>query len=152
MRPLFAALVCALSALTATPASAQAPLVGNPGAKGGTDDTGPYTVVPGWYKPLQQGFLDRGSAVFAESPDRVFFTTDRRFALERGAVASQEPKHTIQVLDRNGTLIEEWTQWEGMLDMPHFITESPYDPEKAVWVISREGSRSSSSRTTARSC
>lgn len=139
----FVAVACALVFLAAFPATAQQassmPLAGMPGQKGGTDDTGPYTVVANWYKPLQEGFLDRGSAVFAESPNRIYFTTDRRFSLERGAVKTQEPHHTIQVIDGDGKLIEEWTQWESMLDMPHFITESPYDREKAVWVISREG-------------
>ena len=144
MRLPFIAAVCAVISLGALPASAQqssdVPLVGNPGEKGGTDDTGPYAVVPNWYKPLQEGFVDRGSSVFAESPNRIFFTTDRRFALgEQGAVTNQEARHTIQVLDGSGKLIEEWTQWESLLQMPHYVTESPYDPEKAVWVISREG-------------
>jgi DNA-binding beta-propeller fold protein YncE len=44
-------------------------------------------------------------------------------------------EHCIIVLDRDGEIIEEWTQWDDMLQRPHFVAISPYDPEKHVWVI-----------------
>ena len=47
--------------------------------KGGTDDTGPYTPVANWLKPLVPGYLDRGCSVFVESPNRIWYTTDVEF-------------------------------------------------------------------------
>jgi hypothetical protein len=48
----------ALAGLAALPLSGQQastiPLAGSPGEKGGTDDTGAYTVVPNWYAPLER--------------------------------------------------------------------------------------------------
>jgi DNA-binding beta-propeller fold protein YncE len=44
-------------------------------------------------------------------------------------------EHCIVVFDRNGNLVEAWTQWDSMLQRPHFIAISPYDPQKHVWVI-----------------
>ncbi|MCA0202663.1 MAG: hypothetical protein LCH56_17850, partial [Proteobacteria bacterium] len=54
----FAACVAAL------PAAAQ--------EKGGLDETGPYDVVVGWFKPGIEGFDQRAVAVNAEDPNRVF--------------------------------------------------------------------------------
>ncbi|HXH24368.1 MAG TPA: hypothetical protein VNI78_03900 [Vicinamibacterales bacterium] len=44
-------------------------------------------------------------------------------------------EHCVVVFDRNGNLVEAWTQWDSMLQRPHFIAISPYDPQKHVWVI-----------------
>ena len=43
--------------------------------------------------------------------------------------------HGILVFDRDGNLVEEWTQWDSLLVRPHSIYVSPYDPEKRVWVV-----------------
>ena len=44
-------------------------------------------------------------------------------------------EHCIMVFDREGNIIEEWTQWDSMLQRPHFVAVNPYDPERHVWVI-----------------
>jgi DNA-binding beta-propeller fold protein YncE len=44
-------------------------------------------------------------------------------------------EHCIVVVDANGNLIEDWTQWDKMLRRPHAVYISPYDPEKHVWVV-----------------
>ena len=44
-------------------------------------------------------------------------------------------EHCILVYDRRGTLIEAWTQWDTMLQRPHFVSISPYDPQKHVWIV-----------------
>ena len=44
-------------------------------------------------------------------------------------------EHCLIVVDANGKIIEEWTQWDRMLKRPHAIYISPYDPEKLVWVV-----------------
>ena len=43
--------------------------------------------------------------------------------------------HCIVVVDANGKMIEDWTQWDKMLRRPHAVYISPYDPEKRVWVV-----------------
>ena len=47
--------------------------------KGGTDDTGPYTPVADWLKPVRTRYLERGEAVFVESRNRIIYTTDLEF-------------------------------------------------------------------------
>src|SRR5437773_273086 len=44
-------------------------------------------------------------------------------------------EHCIVVVDANGTVVEDWTQWDKMLRRPHAVYISPYDPEKRVWVV-----------------
>ncbi|MDO8629677.1 MAG: hypothetical protein Q7R41_04230 [Phycisphaerales bacterium] len=44
-------------------------------------------------------------------------------------------EHCIIVVDANGNIIEDWTQWDKMLRRPHAVYISPYDPEKRVWVV-----------------
>jgi hypothetical protein len=44
-------------------------------------------------------------------------------------------ENCIVVVDGAGRIIERWTQWDGMLQRPHFITINPYDPERHVWVV-----------------
>jgi hypothetical protein len=44
-------------------------------------------------------------------------------------------EHCILVFDGKGNLIEDWTQWDAMMQRPHFVAISPYDAEKHVWVV-----------------
>lgn len=44
-------------------------------------------------------------------------------------------EHCILVFNREGELVESWTQWDEMLRRPHAIYISPYDPEKHVWIV-----------------
>src|SRR5215469_16530458 len=39
-------------------------------------------------------------------------------------------EHCITVVDANGNIIEQWTQWDKIFKRPHFIAINPYDPEK----------------------
>ncbi len=43
--------------------------------------------------------------------------------------------HCILVFDAEGNLVEDWTQWDSMLQRPHFVAINPYDAEKNVWII-----------------
>jgi len=43
--------------------------------------------------------------------------------------------HVIVVLDRNGKIIEDWTQWDKIWGRPHDIEVSPYDPDKNIWIV-----------------
>jgi len=44
-------------------------------------------------------------------------------------------EHCIVVVNANGDIIEDWTQWDKMLRRPHAVYISPYDPEKHVWIV-----------------
>jgi hypothetical protein len=44
-------------------------------------------------------------------------------------------EHLFLVFNRNGDIVEQWTQWDKMLRRPHAVYISPYDPEKHVWVV-----------------
>jgi hypothetical protein len=44
-------------------------------------------------------------------------------------------ENCIVVADANGNIIERWTQWDKILQRPHFVAINPYDPEKHVWIL-----------------
>jgi hypothetical protein len=44
-------------------------------------------------------------------------------------------EHCILIFDRGGNLVDAWTQWDSMMQRPHFVAISPYDPQKHVWVV-----------------
>ena len=44
-------------------------------------------------------------------------------------------EHCILIVDGQGNLIDSWTQWDKMLQRPHFVAVSPYDPQKHVWIL-----------------
>jgi DNA-binding beta-propeller fold protein YncE len=44
-------------------------------------------------------------------------------------------EHCLTVVDANGNIIEQWTQWDKIFKRPHFIAINPYDPDKHVWVV-----------------
>ena len=43
--------------------------------------------------------------------------------------------HCLVVVNREGDIIEDWTQWDSLFRRPHYVTINPYDPEKHVWVV-----------------
>ena len=44
-------------------------------------------------------------------------------------------EHTIMIFDGQGNLVDSWNQWDSMLQRPHFVAISPYDPQKHVWIV-----------------
>jgi len=44
-------------------------------------------------------------------------------------------EHCLIVVDAEGNIIEEWTQWDSIFRRPHSVAINPYDPEKHVWVV-----------------
>ena len=48
-------------------------------------------------------------------------------------------EHCIVVVDAEGKIIEDWTQWDKLFTRPHDVEISPYDPQKNVWVVDAEG-------------
>ena len=44
-------------------------------------------------------------------------------------------EHVIAVFDRNGRMVEDWSQWDKIWGRPHDVEISPYDPQKHVWIV-----------------
>ena len=128
--------------------------------RGGFDISGPYEADPNWPKKTwpAKGFIwGSQSGVYPESADRVFLASrgelelpkDARIgpdfpgnwgALNRGGATGQVPvfRNTILAIDRQGNMIESWTQWDYLFEGgrgPHQIYVQPYDPERHVWVV-----------------
>jgi len=120
----------------------------------------PYNVVRGWHKPFSKpGFAFGGnSGVFAESPNRIFVAQRGEFRLPQPvppefaghagsigvnvltATDGRVWQNCLYVLDGNGNLIENWTQWDHLCEGspgpgPHRLRISPYDPQRRVWVV-----------------
>ena len=41
----------------------------------------------------------------------------------------------LVVVNAEGTITEEWTQWDKNFRRPHSVTINPWDPERHVWVV-----------------
>ena len=48
-------------------------------------------------------------------------------------------EHCVLVVDSEGNIVEEWTQWDHLWYRPHDVEISPYDPEKHVWIVDADG-------------
>jgi peptidylamidoglycolate lyase len=44
-------------------------------------------------------------------------------------------EHCLIVVDADGNITEEWTQWDHLFRRPHSVSINPYDPDKHVWVV-----------------
>jgi DNA-binding beta-propeller fold protein YncE len=133
-----ACLAAAMAGALASPAAAQ--------EKGGVDLFGPYQAVAGWLKTVAEGWILHPQAIFAESPDRVFIATEgvTRKADAPPTLTIFDPRlpgarqdHHVVVVNRNGEVIERWTQWYDRLRRPHKVTTNPYDPDKHIWIVDR---------------
>jgi hypothetical protein len=60
---------------------------------------------------------------------------DPRFAYQGRVGIDARWEHCIVVVDAQGNIVEEWTQWDSMLTRPHAVYINPYDPDKHVWVV-----------------
>lgn len=128
--------------------------------KGGEDLTGPYDVVQGWPKlplPGHENWVSGPTtAVVAESANRVFMIQRGELPIPQGvkpgpaaifgmsgktassAVDQARREHYILIVDRNGNIVDTWTQWDSLWDGspgPHHIYIDPYDPEKHIWIV-----------------
>ena len=121
--------------------------------KGGYEATGSYDVVPNWPQPLPdhgtEWMYGRSGAIWAESADRVYVVqtgdvpvpkakpttqpgSEGRSALD---VPGQRLKNKFLVFNREGKMIENWSQHDDLFTHPHSLKSSPYDPERAIWVV-----------------
>ncbi|MBI4519693.1 MAG: hypothetical protein HY701_02555 [Gemmatimonadetes bacterium] len=133
----------ALVALSACGGEGSAPAGGASGTltKGGDDRSGPYEVVEGWWKPAPDHTAGwtwgSVSGVAADSPDRIIVAVWG----DQNAEGQERPGSTnyLVVVNRNGDIIENWSQWDSIFNRPHQVYISPYDPERHVWIVERGG-------------
>ena len=110
-------------------------------AVGGDDRNGDYMPVRDWWKPAPNHdsiwhWGDMGG-VSALDPDRIFAVTwgDKNDEGELQTPTS----NMVVVANRDGEIIEQWTQWDSILNWPHQAYVDPYDPAMPVWVVERGG-------------
>jgi peptidylamidoglycolate lyase len=122
-----------------------APSSGSQGAvvKGGDDRTGGYDAVEGWWKPApdHEGPWTWGevSGLAVDTPDRIIVAV---WGDRNGEGQEREGgTNYLVVVNRNGDIVERWTQWDSILNKPHQVYISPYDAERHVWVVERGGGR-----------
>ena len=83
--------------------------------------------------------------MFAETPNRIFVLSggdlpDPRSSAKpvgRGQAsnANHRPGNFVLVLNRDGQVVENWSQWDHLFTRPHKVTINPYDPEKHIWIV-----------------
>lgn len=140
-RPLarFATILVLGAALTACAEQAADAPATNERPKGGDDRTGGYEAVEGWWKAApdhdERWTWGQVSAVAVDSPDRIIVgiwgDRDIRNAERVGS------SNYLVVVDRDGNITENWTQWDSIFNKPHQIYINPYDPERHIWVVER---------------
>ncbi len=107
--------------------------------KGGDERTGAYDAVPGWWKPAPDHDETWGwgevSGVAVDNPDRIIVGIwgDR----DADGREREGSSNYLVVVNRDGEIIENWSQWDSIFNKPHQIYISPYDPERHVWVVER---------------
>ncbi len=113
--------------------------------KGGDDRTGHYDVAEGWWKAApdhdDEWSWGQVAGVAVDHPDRIIVVTRGDWPADRAQPREGRLRRTnfIVVADGNGNIVEQWSQWDSILTLPHQVYISPYDPERHVWVIDSGG-------------
>jgi 6-bladed beta-propeller len=113
--------------------------------------------VAGWPQNwCGPGYIIGSTAgIWAESPDRVIvFARGCLPELKEGIgdpvpnrnasgydLSQKDPSrhprwdHIVNIVDRNGKLIESWEQHNKLFVRPHRVLVNPHDPERHVWLV-----------------
>ena len=107
--------------------------------KGGDDRTGEYNAIEDWWKPAPDHDDVWGwgqvSGVAVDNPNRIIVGVwGDRDEQNRERVGSS---NYLVIVDGEGNITENWSQWDSLFNKPHQIYISPYDPERHVWVVER---------------
>ena len=127
---------CAAENEAALPVSSSGTIV-----KGGDERTGAYDAAPNWWNPAPdhdgEWIWGEVSGLAVDNPDRIIVAVWG----DRNAEGEERPNSSnyIVVVNGNGDIIERWTQWDSILNRPHQVYISPYDPERHVWIVERGG-------------
>jgi peptidylamidoglycolate lyase len=151
-------MVIGLVAVGVSACTQEAPPPGAQIQKGGLDQTGPYDVAAGWFKPGIERWdqpviavaIDNANRIFignadqnATQPNAPMLSADGTVLGERSSTSTKPASekthlHQIMVLNGNGEVIEDWSQWDELIIIPHNIEISPYDSERHLWVVDRD--------------
>src|ERR1700754_935012 len=113
--------------------------------KGGQDETGPYQVQVGWFKPGVDRWDQPVIAVAVDNDNRIIIGNSDQLntqpnslmynadgtVLKERSTTSTKPKdqmthvHLIEVLDASGKVVEDWSQWNDLIAIPHSIHIDP---------------------------
>jgi len=100
-------------------------------------DVGPNVLFPvgglPWRNANQATPPGNGGA--RQDPTQGMNTWSRPAPPHRELGVDARWHHSIIVVNRDGEIIEDWTQWDYLFKRPHSIYISPYDSEKRVWVV-----------------
>jgi len=126
--------------------------------KGSLDETGAYDAVVNWFKPPVAAFDQRAVSVNAVDPNRVFVgfvdrndtragfpllaldgtvMKEKTVVVKDAANLAKGDVNNLMVLNADGKVIENWSQWNAEIQIAHHIVIDPYDPEQHVWVVDR---------------
>jgi sugar lactone lactonase YvrE len=77
------------------------------------------------------------SGVAADTPDRIIVAIWG----DQKAQRQERPggSNYLVVVNANGDIVENWSQWDSLFNRPHQVYISPYDPDRHVWVVERGG-------------
>ena len=113
--------------------------------KGGDDRTGQYDVVDNWWKAAPNHDAEWGwgqvAGVAVDTPDRIIAVTRGDWPADRSVPREGRLRRSnfVEVADGNGNIVEQWSQWDSIMTLPHQAYISPYDPERHVWIIDSGG-------------
>ena len=127
--------------------------------KGGLDATGPYRVVENWFKPGIEQWNQPITGVAVDNLNRIFVVSSGQQITEPGSlilgpngtvlnpvrnftpppILNPTHEHLIMVLNADGKVVEDWSQWNNDVILPHSVILDTRDPERHVWVVDREG-------------
>ncbi|MBI4520694.1 MAG: hypothetical protein HY701_07635 [Gemmatimonadetes bacterium] len=136
-----AVILAGLAVTTGCLGENQAAAGDRPIRKGGDNRTGEYTAAADWWKPAPDhtdGWTwGQVSGLVADNPNRIIVGITG----DRNAEGQDRPNSSnyIVVVNGNGDIIENWTQWDTMVSFPHQLYISPYDPERHIWIVERGG-------------
>jgi hypothetical protein len=78
------------------------------------------------------------SGASADNPNRIIVAVwgDRDQVTGEGRPGGSN--YVVEV-DGNGNIIKNWTKWDSLFNTPHQVYISPYDPERAIYIVERGG-------------
>lgn len=115
--------------------------------KGGDARNGEYDAAPNWWKAAadhKDGWTwGEVSGIVADTPDRIVVVIWGDRKAENHREQRPDGSNYLVVVNRNGDIVETVTKWDKILNKPHQVYISPYDPERHVWIVERGGGRGS---------
>lgn len=103
--------------------------------------------LPNLDRPKQVGLPELGpSLVFPVSQAPFRNATEASPPKLRPGAPANTPDvdwhfaHCVVVVDANGNIAEDWSQWDKLFTRPHSVFINPYDPQKHIWIVEDVGS------------